>query len=302
MILHHYETSPFSEKMRLIFGAKGIAWQSVIVPVMMPKPDVIALTGGYRRTPFLQIGGDIYCDTALMCKIVDKLAPTPPLYPAAYAGLAEIVAQWADGSLFWTAVPYTIQPASIPYMFPAADGAFMQAFAADRAAMTPNMKRASLPDGAAQLATYLGRLEAMLADGRAFLLGAAPCIADFSAVQSLWFMHRSPPVAKMLDGHTKLLAWYGRVLAFGHGTATPLSSADAIAIAAAATSHAETSVNAGGFAAGDSVTVTPTDYAHDPVSGVLIGLTDESVVVEREDARAGRVHVHFPRLGFQISR
>ncbi|MGS0756332.1 hypothetical protein ACVBEH_17860 [Roseateles sp. GG27B] len=38
---------------------------------MLPKPDVAALTGGYRRTPFLQIGGDIYCDTALMCRVIE---------------------------------------------------------------------------------------------------------------------------------------------------------------------------------------------------------------------------------------
>ena len=114
LILHHYETSPFSEKMRLVLGLKNLPWYSVTVPVMMPKPDVIALTGGYRRTPFLQIEADIYCDTALMCQVVDALHPTPPLYPHAINGLADIVAQWADTSLFWIAVPYTIQPASIP--------------------------------------------------------------------------------------------------------------------------------------------------------------------------------------------
>jgi glutathione S-transferase len=52
--------SPFSEKIRLILGYKKLAWKSVIIPRMMPKPDVVALTGGYRRTPVLQIGADIY--------------------------------------------------------------------------------------------------------------------------------------------------------------------------------------------------------------------------------------------------
>ena len=65
----------------------------------MPKPDVVALTGGYRRTPFMQIGADVYCDSALMCRVIDRLAPEPPLYPAATRGLAEIVAQWADSAL-----------------------------------------------------------------------------------------------------------------------------------------------------------------------------------------------------------
>jgi hypothetical protein len=64
IILHHYATSPFSEKVRLVLGYKKLAWKSVHIPSIMPKPDVLALTGGYRRTPFMQIGSDIYCDSA----------------------------------------------------------------------------------------------------------------------------------------------------------------------------------------------------------------------------------------------
>ena len=29
----------------------------------MPKPNLTALTGGYRKTPVLQIGADIYCNS-----------------------------------------------------------------------------------------------------------------------------------------------------------------------------------------------------------------------------------------------
>ena len=75
LILHHYATSPFSEKVRLVLGLKKMAWRSVTVPIMLPKPDVIALTGGYRRTPFMQIGADVYCDSALMCRVIDRRAP-----------------------------------------------------------------------------------------------------------------------------------------------------------------------------------------------------------------------------------
>ncbi len=303
LILHHYATSPFSEKVRLILGAKNLAWQSVTVPVMLPKPDVMALTGGYRRTPFLQIGADIYCDTALMCQVIDRLSPTPPLYPAATRGLAEIVAQWADSALFWIAVPYTLQPVSVPHMFPNAPPEFMKAFGADRAAMTPSLRRASVPDGAAQLHSYLGRIEHMLADGRAFLLGTALSIADFSVAQSIWFMRRSPPIAAQLEPYPKIVAWYERINAFGQGTASKMSAEAAIEIAASAGSHAPTHIDAdAGFAEGEEVTVTPTDYAHDPVAGRLVGLTREEVTVARTDDRAGRVHVHFPRIGFQIKK
>ena len=56
IVLHHYPASPFAEKARLMLGYKGLTWKSVFIPMVMPKPDVMALTGGYRKTPILQVG------------------------------------------------------------------------------------------------------------------------------------------------------------------------------------------------------------------------------------------------------
>ncbi len=167
--------------------------------------------------------------------------------------------------------------------------------------MNPSMRRAPLHDGAAALAEYLARLEAMLADGRPFLLGGVASIADFSAVHSIWFMRRAPPVAAVLGAYPRVVDWFERVTAFGHGESTPLGSDEAIAIAARSEGHAPTSVAAGaGFAADDRVTVAAADYAHDEIAGTIVGLDGEEVVIARDDARAGRVHVHFPRIGFHV--
>jgi len=300
LVLHHYGTSPFSEKVRLVLGMKRLSWRSVTVPRILPKPDVVALTGGYRRTPFMQIGADIYCDSLLMCRVIDRLAPEPPLYPRESAGLAEAVAQWADSTFFWTAIPYTMQVGAAD-IFAGAPPEYLKAFGADRAAMTPSLRRAPPHDGAAALASYLQRIEAMLADGRRFLLGSAASIADFSAAQSVWFMHRAAASTAMLDAYPTIGAWFTRVTAFGHGDSTPLESADAIALAAATKKHAAISVSAGaGFSRGDAVTVSASDYAHDEIAGTLVGLDSDEVVVARDDARAGRVHVHFPRIGFHL--
>jgi glutathione S-transferase len=301
LILHHYASSPFSEKVRLVLGMKSLAWRSVTVPVMLPKPDVVALTGGYRRTPFMQIGADVYCDTALMCRVLDRLAPKPSLYPAESAGAADIVAQWADTTFFWTAVPYTLQPAGAVHLHAGASPEFLKAFRDDRAAMTAGMRRPTLADAGVQLATYMDWLEHQLADERTFLMGAAASIADVAVAQSIWFIRRAPPVAAQLARFERVLAWYERVAAFGHGSSTPMSSSEALDVARAATTHADTTVASGqAFAAGAAVTVTPTDYATDPVAGTLVGLDATEVVVEREDARAGRVRVHFPRIGYQV--
>src|SRR5690349_629566 len=139
-ILHHYDASPFSEKLRLILGWKQQTWRSVTIPIMAPKPDLVALTGGYRRTPVLQIGADIYCDTALAARVIDAHAPEPPLIPAAAAGLGPLIAQWADSALFWAAVPYATQPAGFAHVLGDINPDFVKALAADRTAMTAGLR------------------------------------------------------------------------------------------------------------------------------------------------------------------
>ncbi len=303
LILHHYASSPFSEKLRLILGYKGLAWRSVSIPMVLPKPDVVALTGGYRKTPLLQIGADIYCDSALIARVLERRAPEPTLYPAASAGAAELLAQWADSTLFWTVIPYVMQPAGLAVLFAGAPPEAIKAFGADRAAFTPRLHRSTVADATVQLHTYLGWLERQLEGGRGGFGGAAPTIADFSIAHCLWFIRRAPPVAGILDAYPRLLAWQARMEAIGHGRLDKFGSADALAIAASAGGHAPVEVEPGlGFEAGAAVSVAATDYGSDPVEGTLVGLSREEVAIRRDDERAGTVVVHFPRIGFQIKK
>ena len=76
LILHHYPNSPFAEKVRVTLGIKQLAWKSVIIPNMMPKPDLMPLTGGYRKTPVLQVGADVSprCNSAAAWTPADQSA------------------------------------------------------------------------------------------------------------------------------------------------------------------------------------------------------------------------------------
>lgn len=299
-ILHHFDLSPFSEKLRLVMGFKGLAWRSVQVPILMPKPDVVALTGGYRRTPLLQIGADIYCDTALAARVLDRIAPTPSLYPAEQP-IAELLAQWADSGLFWCAAAWSFQPAGAAALFDN-DMAAAKAFGIDRASMTEGYRRPGFFDATAELGTQLAALDAQLQRGGPFLFGAAPGIADFAAAHPLWFIRRST-LTQILAPHAALNAWLDRLLAFGHGRPTPMDSAEAVALAAASTPAAPIGVAPGqGFEAGMAVTIAAIDYGTDPVAGTLVGLTPMQATIARDDPRAGRVHVHFPRHGFQLRK
>jgi len=302
LILHHYGNSPFSEKIRLILGFKKLPWRSVQIPAIMPKPDVLALTGGYRKTPFMQIGADIYCDSALMARVIDRLQPEPALYPT-HQPLAVPLAQWADFTLFWSAVTWAMQPAGAAVMLGSAQPEVLKAFAADRAAFTAGMRRNSLADATVQLKAHLAALDTQLRQGGPYLFGAQAGIADFSVYHSIWFIRRATPVAGLLDAYPALLSWADRLASCGHHTHQDLSSADAVALAAASGAHAPCAVASGmGFEAGQAVVVQAADYGTDPVTGTLVGLDEHEVVVQRHDERAGTVHVHFPRFGFQIKK
>ena len=228
--------SPFSEKVRAVLGFKQLAWQSVTIPTIMPKPDLTALTGGYRKTPVLQIGADVYCDTTLICQVLEQLAPTHSLYPPQVnTALANTVAQWADSTLFWAAMGYNLQKAGMDELFAGLPAQAVKDFAADRSAMATGLARPRPLDAKVAYRAYLQRLASLL-EGQAFLLGQVPCVADFAAYHPLWFTrHQVPGLASILHTVPGVLGWMDRIAAFGHGEMSRLRATDAIAACAAAT-------------------------------------------------------------------
>ena len=302
IILHHYPTSPFAEKVRRVLAYKKLPWKSVTIPAVMPKPDLMALTGGYRRTPVLQIGADVYCDTAIICDLLERIAPAPTLYPAPVAGQARLLAHWADSTLFWTVIPFVFQPAGVQDILGHLKPEEMQAFAADRAAMRGNMPRMHPSDAAAALPQYLRWLDDMLAGGSPFLLGAQASIADFSVYHCLWFLARAKTLAVMLEETPRLLAWMRSIAAFEQVAPETVSAVEALESARASTPAPDSAsfLDTHGIAAGAQVTVTPSDYGMDPVAGELVMASEREYAVRRSDDRAGIVVVHFPRIGFQL--
>jgi glutathione S-transferase len=308
LILHHYPTSPFSEKIRLVLGYKKLAWKSVIIPAIMPKPDVLALTGGYRKTPFLQMGSDVYCDSALICEVLEHIAPTPTLYPETDKGLSRIVAQWADTTLFWAAMAYNLQPKGAAAMFEGAPPEAAKAFGADRAAMSTGMNRLRPADATAAYKSYLRRIASML-DGQDFLLGGAPCVADFAAYHPLWFTRKRVPImANILEASPSVLAWMDRMAAIGHGNMEKYSATEAIAASAESTlvnsvlgsEDSATFQDEHGIALGSQVTIAAETFGQEVTPGELVAATRTRFTLKRIDERAGEVHVHFPRIGYVL--
>ena len=306
LILHHYPTSLFAEKARLMLGFKGLSWRSVTIPSIMPKPDLTALTGGYRRTPVLQVGADIYCDTALMARRLEQEKASPTFYPEGQEFTVASLAAWGDSVLFMHAVSLVFQPESLAVRFAKVPPEAAKAFVADRSSLFTggSATRLSAEQAKHQWPTFMARLELQLSRNGDFLFGE-PSIADFSVAHTLWFLKQTPVTAPFVDNYPGVSAWLGRVLGFGHGAHSDLTSAEAIEIARNATPAAlpeEAFVDPNGFKAGDQVAISATDYGVDSVEGELVFAGTEELILRREDDRAGVVHVHFPRLGYKIEK
>ncbi|WP_287027837.1 glutathione S-transferase family protein [Pseudomonas sp. UBA6310] len=304
LILHHYPASPFAHKSRLLLGFKQLSWRSVNIPPVMPKPDLLALTGGYRKTPVLQVGADIYCDTALIARRLEAEKAAPTLFPQGQEFTVAAFAQWADSVVFQHAVSLVFQPESIAVRFARLSPEAIQGFLADRAGLFSGGSASRLP---AELArhnwpTLMTRLQQQLAQGGEFLFGDAS-LADFAMAHPLWFLKATPVTAPLVDAYPEVVRWLQRVLDFGQGSPSEMSAAEAIEVARQANPAAlpQTSIEEpNGFALGQRVLIAATDYGVDPVEGELLHAGAEELILRREDARAGVVHVHFPRVGFRI--
>lgn len=302
VIFHHYPASPVSEKVRVALGIKGAAWRSVEVPRIPPKPDVMPLTGGYRRTPFLQIGADVFCDSHLVLRELERRLPDPR--PQLHAqGLQWMINRWSDSGF----------DAAVRVAMAANVDTLPEEFVRDRQRLflgpTGDFRKLvpDLQHNAAQLRAQLAWIDERLAGGPRFLLGEQPTFADASCYYLVWFTRgRWADGPALLGEFPALLAWEERVKAIGHGRSTPMTSAEALDVARAAQPALPQQIDADDpqkLEAGAAITVTPvTDSGEPSVAGRLHRLDRYAVGILREDARVGTVCVHFPRLGFRIAR
>lgn len=308
-IFHHYALSPFSEKVRKIFGYKQLAWNSVQAPPVMPKPDQIALTGGYRKAPILQVGHDVYCDTKLISRVIDRLEPERPLIPPGSEAATLMIERWVDQTLFFAAVAVFFQPAGLAAFaegLPPSLG--IDGFLKDRGAMFAQggtLAGPQLETARAELPAIFSTIEAQLG-AKPFLGGDAPTQIDFAVYNPIWFIHANKGIASELKGFPKLQAWVARILVFGDGPHTPMEGAQAVELCRA-TKVSQPPLPGMPLSLpqariGDRVKIGASDYAPDQVEGELVIANAFELAVRREDARAGTVIVHFPPEAFSVTK
>ena len=299
LILHHYDFSPYSEKVRLAFGYKDLDWHSVETPMQAPKPDLIPLTAGYRRAPVLQVGADVYCDTLLILREVDRRHPEPTLYPGDQRGLVNAIGAWWDRATFFPAAKLaaSIIGDQIPPDF----------IEERRILMKQDFTKAAsleeLPLNRQRLHAAMTWLADMLKD-RPFILGQQPSAADLTAYHTLWFATKNGGAeAEAMLPLQPLRGWMDRVAALGHGRRHEMPAAQALDVARDATPetpHVRADADPSGLQPGQNVVIRADDYGREPVRGLLVAADAEEVVIRHENDRVGVVHIHFPRAGYEV--
>ena len=308
IILHHFDASPFSEKIRVIFGFKGLSWSSVRIPRIMPKPDLMPLTGGYRRTPVMQIGADIFCDTQIIIREIERRFPSPTLFPSGGAGLPWALGMWTDRPFFQSAVNLA---------FGALGHKVPQEFIDDRSALRGARfdvakMRAAIPQMRDQVRAYLGWIEAQLhrwADMAAprlqprrrqrlherLVRPLRPCLARGSGGRGAGEDFRPPAARRGMgepgaSGRTRAARGdVGRAGARRRGQGKPGNDAPK-----------NDPDDPNGRKVGDKVVVVPEDYGKVEVGGEIVSLSAQHIAIRRADERVGEIVVHFPRAGFLV--
>ncbi len=299
LILHHYDASPFTQKALKMLAIKRAQWRSVIQPMIAPKPDLVALTGGYRGTPVLQIGADIYVDSQLIATELERRIPSPTLFPGG-EGVARMLCDFGD-SYFRAGLDIAIRELS-----PRWDPAFYR----DRDAVFPDIdfekREERFPDACARLRAAASLLDRQLSDGRPFMMGAQPGLADIQCYVVNWFTRAAFGfVETLFSDFSNLKPWEARMAALGEGARSETTADAAFAAAKDAKSRAKSHIDRTDplrLSVGDRVRISPVTSSRGDTTGALVSLSADEVAISPDEAAVKGIVVHFPRLGYAISR
>ena len=301
LILHHYWPSPFAHKIRLALGLVDTSWKSVEIPRVPPKPLLMPLTAGYRRTPVLQSGADVYCDTQNIVRAISELTAMSLLLPTRQRGQIFALTDWVDGTVFNLAARVILTSA-----LDTAPPEFIQ----DRGGLyfgpnwTPEGLKAQLPGVIRQLAAHLDSINQGLSDTGGYLTESLS-YADVSIAYVAWFIRGRWDVGpEFLSQFPSVERIERNVHEQSTDRHEELSAESALMMALQAESIAPRGVEAqigSGLSEGMPVLIRPQAETSDPpIIGRLRYLDRVRVSIDHQDPQVGNVVVHLPVAGYQI--
>ncbi|KAL4971549.1 hypothetical protein BDW66DRAFT_165075 [Aspergillus desertorum] len=325
IILFHYPHSPFSARVLYYLALRGIPYDQCIQPQILPRPDLARLGIRYRRIPLLSIGRDVYLDSPLILRALERVQAKQPPFSSATTpeqrGLEQLLAKFTLETRLFKSIVQVLLPKT-PLMH-------NEAFMKDRVDMMgggpgfdfANFVLATRPDAIIEVKRAVEFLETtLLADGRQWLTGTeAPGLADVEMVWPFHWLFSTP--GALPEEHIsarlfpKVFAWVDRFQTTIRKSQKALrvpqtvsgeQAADLLKRATAdetadVVDQSDPLVQACGLQKGQVVQVWPTDTgARHKTVGRLLGLTDKEITIETIEGEVP-VRVHAPRHGFQVA-
>lgn len=297
IILHHYDRSSYSRKARHMLAFKKATWRSVTIPDTMPKPDLMPLTGGYRLTPVMQIGANIYCDTDLIARKLDAICPEPPLFPETIdPANHKAMCLFAD-SFFHQQVRALAGTGLIP-----------QPFVDDRNKVIP-FYDIDVEEGKRLTPGFLGQIQArmyeldkQLEGGGPYIFGHAPAYADFSMFSKAAMFQEFPLFHSMLEQLPNLIEWINTMAEIQREEGDPFDSKAALRVAAEAEPEMPTNdyIDPVGLRLGDRLRITPAEWGMCPCEGDLVYLDVHEFAIRRDSEALGTIVQHLPRYNMDV--
>ena len=302
-IFHHYPQSPIAEKIRITFGIMGMEWQSVQIPRIPPKPLLMPLTGGYRRTPVLQLGADIFCDSQTIAWQLGLQNSNAPAYQLSNKSLELILGSFGEAILFSLSVRVVLTTSM---------GKAPEEFIKDRGSLyfepgwTVEEMKNSLPSILLQLQAAFDLINHHLLENGPFINGDIPSYSDAVVQHCVWFLcGRWEGGIDFIKPFDAVCKQREAISSLGHGISHDISAEQALETATKNIPNAPMGINCkftGGLRRGQRVKIRPNGRTSDPdVIGALRYLDETVIIIDYEHEETGQVAIHFPVLGYQIS-
>ena len=302
-IFHHYPQSPIAEKIRITFGIMGMEWQSVQIPRIPPKPLLMPLTGGYRRTPVLQLGADIFCDSQAIAWQLGLQNSNAPAYQLSNKSLELILGSFGEAILFSLSVRVVLTTSM---------GKAPEEFIKDRGSLyfepgwTVEEMKNSLPSILLQLQAAFDLINHHLLENGPFINGDIPSYSDAVVQHCVWFLcGRWEGGIDFIKPFDAVCKQSEAIASLGHGISHDISAEQALETATKNIPNAPMGINCkftGGLRRGQRVKIRPNGRTSDPdVIGALRYLDETVIIIDYEHEETGQVAIHFPVLGYQIS-
>ena len=300
IVLFHHDPSPYGERIRKCFGLQNIPWKSCLVPMVMPRPDMTMLSGGYRKIPVMQYGADIYCDTRLISQKINNLFNDLKLF--SHGTLQNSALQSQSDQMFRSGAILSLIE-NKEYIPPEVVEDRMSFFTFINQKTAEN----ELSHHQSQFKKYAQDIDDQLREND-FILGLQPNWADICCYANIFMAKGNIPSSfKWMKELKNIDPWYQNLVSYGEGIREEISSQEALEIAKTSTPdlsniNHQNSEDENMPQPGDNVKVTPDDYGQISVRGELICINSDEIVVTNETKEAGAIAIHFPRLGFIVEK